>query len=57
MFEKTIYDKKLIYKLIHKDCDSLFIKYNTKNKRAFYKTNKSVKFKTICIDRILDIII
>lgn len=57
MFEKTIYDKKVIHKLIHKDCNVLFIKYNTKNRRAFYKTNKDVKFKSICIDRILDIIV
>lgn len=57
MFEKTICDKKIIHKLIHKDCDVLFIKYNTKNRRAFYKTNKNNKFKAICIDRVLDIIV
>lgn len=54
MVNKTILDKKIIDNLLHKECDKLEIKYNLKNKRAFYKIDNS-KWKAICINRVINL--
>jgi len=53
MVEKIIFDKNIIYKLTKRSDNKLIIQYNLKNKRAFFKTDKMVKRKSICIDRVL----
>lgn len=55
MVKKIILDKELIYNLIHKSCDVLVIKYNTKNKRAFYKTNLVDEYYPIEIGRVINL--
>lgn len=55
MVKKIILDKELIYKLIHQNCDVLVVKYNIKNRRAFYKTNFKEEYYPIEIERVINI--
>lgn len=55
MVEKIIFDKNIIYKLTKRTDDKLIIQYNLKSKRAFFKTNKMLERKAICIDRVINI--
>lgn len=53
MKEKIIKDPDIILKLIHKSVDILFVKYNEKNKRAFYSTDNFKTKKSIDISRVI----
>lgn len=55
MVEKIIYDKNVIYKLTRRDDDLLIIKYNIKNKRAWFQTDSMSKRKTIDINRVVNL--
>lgn len=55
MVEKIIYDKNVIYKLTRRDDDLLIIKYNIKNKRAWFQTNSMLKRKAIDINRVVNL--
>lgn len=55
MVEKIIYDKNVIYKLTRRDDDLLIIKYNIKNKRAWFQTDSMSKRKAIDINRVVNL--
>lgn len=55
MVEKIIYDKNVIYKLTRRDDDLLIIKYNIKNKRAWFQTDSMPKRKAIDINRVVNL--
>ena len=55
MVEKIIYDKNVIYKLTRRDDDLLIIKYNIKNKRAWFQTDSMIKRKAIDINRVVNL--
>lgn len=53
MFEKRISDKQFIYRLTRRKDNILIIKYNLKNKRAWFKTESMQKRKPIALSRII----
>ncbi len=55
MVEKIITDRNLIYQLTRKKDNKLIIQYNTKNKRAWFKTESMLKRKPIEIKRVINL--
>lgn len=55
MVEKRTNDKNVIYKLTRRDDDLLIIKYNIKNKRAWFQTDSMSKRKAIDINRVVNL--
>lgn len=55
MVEKRIIDKQFIYRLTRKKDNVLIIKYNTKNKRAWFQTDSMTKRKAIDINRVVNL--
>lgn len=55
MVEKRISNKDIIYRLIRRKDNILIIKYNLKNKRAWFQTNSMPKRKAIDINRVVNL--
>lgn len=55
MVEKRINDKDIIYRLTRRKDNVLIIKYNLKNKRAWFQTNSMPKRKAIDINRVVNL--
>lgn len=55
MVEKRIIDKKFIYRLTKRKDNVLIIKYNMKNKRAWFQTDSMLKRKAIDINRVVNL--
>lgn len=55
MVEKRINDKDIIYRLTRRKDDVLIIKYNMRNKRAWFQTNSMPKRKAIDINRVVNL--
>lgn len=55
MVEKRINDKNIIYRLTRRKDNILIIKYNIKNKRAWFQTNSMPKRKAIDINRVVNL--
>lgn len=55
MVEKRINDKDIIYRLTRRKDNILIIKYNLKNKRAWFQTNSMPKRKAIGINRVVNL--
>ncbi len=55
MVEKRINDKNIIYRLTRRKDNILIIKYNMKNKRAWFQTNSMPKRKAIDINRVVNL--
>lgn len=55
MVEKRISDKQFIYRLTRRKDNILIIKYNTKNKRAWFQTESMSKRKAIDINRVVNL--
>ena len=55
MVEKRINNKDIIYRLTRRKDTILIIKYNIKNKRAWFQTNSMPKRKAIDINRVVNL--
>ena len=55
MIEKIITDKNIIYKLTKRKDSKLLIQYNTRSKRAWFKTESMLKRKPIEINRVISL--
>lgn len=55
MVEKRISNKDSIYRLTRRKDNILIIKYNMKNKRAWFQTNSMPKRKAIDINRVVNL--
>ena len=55
MVEKRISDKDIIYRLTRIKDTILIIKYNLKNKRAWFQTNSMPKRKAVDINRVVNL--
>lgn len=55
MVEKRINNKEIIFKLTKRKDSILIIKYNLKNKRAWFQTNSMPKRKAIDINRVVNL--
>ena len=55
MVEKRINDKNIIYRLTRRKDNILIIKYNLKNKRAWFQTNSMPKGKAVDINRVVNL--
>lgn len=55
MVEKRINDRDIIYRLTRKKNNILIIKYNLKNKRAWFQTDSMSKRKAIGINRVVNL--
>ncbi len=55
MVEKRINDKDIIYRLTRRKDNILIIKYNMRNKRAWFQTNSMPKRKAIDINRVVNL--
>lgn len=55
MVEKRINDKDIIYRLTRKKDNILIIKYNMRNKRAWFQTDSMPKRKAIDISRVVNL--
>lgn len=55
MVEKRINNKEIIFKLTKRKDTILIIKYNIKNKRAWFQTNSMPKRKAIDINRVVNL--
>lgn len=56
MTEKILFDKDLIFKVIgRKDIEILFLKYSIEERKAFYKTDKSKRYKLISFEKVINI--
>ncbi len=55
MVEKRINDKDIIYRLTRRKDNILIIKYNMKNKRAWFQTDSMSKRKAIDINRVVNL--
>lgn len=53
MVEKRINDKDIIYRLTRRKDNILIIKYNIRNKRAWFQTDSMPKRKAIDINRVV----
>lgn len=56
MVELFITNQYLIKQIINKTACELKIKFNDKNNRAFFKTDKMNKFKSIDIERVKNLV-
>nr|DAI22334.1 MAG TPA: hypothetical protein [Caudoviricetes sp.] len=55
MVEKRINDKDIIYRLTRRKDNVLIIKYNIRNKRAWFQTDSMPKRKAIAINRVVNL--
>lgn len=55
MVEKRTNDKDIIYRLTRRKDNILIIKYNMKNKRAWFQTDSMSKRKAIDINRVVNL--
>lgn len=55
MVEKRINDKDIIYRLTRRKDNVLIIKYNIRNKRAWFQTDSMPKRKAIDINRVVNL--
>jgi len=55
MVEKRINDKDIIYRLTRRKDNVLIIKYNIRNKRAWFQTESMPKRKAIDINRVVNL--
>lgn len=55
MVEKRINNKEIIFKLTRRKDNILIIKYNIKNKRAWFQINSMPKRKAIDINRVVNL--
>lgn len=55
MVEKRINNKEIIFKLTKRKDSILIIKYNLKNKRAWFQTDSMPKRKAIDINRVVNL--
>lgn len=55
MVEKRISDKDIIYRLTRRKDNVLIIKYNIRNKRAWFQTDSMPKRKAIDINRVVNL--
>jgi hypothetical protein len=55
MVEKRINNKEIIFKLTKRKDSILIIKYNLKNKRAWFQTESMPKRKAIDINRVVNL--
>ena len=55
MIEKIIVDKDIIFKLTNRKDKCLLIQYNTRNKRAWFKTESMPKRKPIALSRVIEL--
>ncbi len=55
MVEKKIIDKNIIKSIIHKEAEYLIIQYNTRNRRAWFKTDAMSKRKAIDLSRVVNL--
>lgn len=55
MVEKRISNKDIIYRLTKRKDNILIIKYNIRNKRAWFQTDAMPKRKTIDINRVVNL--
>lgn len=55
MVEKIIKNKNIIKNLINRNDNTMLIQYNTKNKRAWFKTNSMIKRKAIDLSRVINL--
>lgn len=55
LVEKIILDRQLIYHITRRKDTVLIIQYNTRNKRAWYKTDTMTKRKPISLSRVVDL--
>ena len=56
MVELFITNQVLIKQIINRTACELRIKFNIKNNRAFFKTDRMSKYKAINIERIRDLV-
>lgn len=55
MVKKRINDKDIIYRLTRRKDNILIIKYNIRNKRAWFQTDSMPKRKAIDINRVVNL--
>ena len=56
MIEKILFDKDLIEKVIgRKNINILFLKYNPKERKAFYRTDMNDTYKMISYYKVINI--
>ena len=55
MVEKMITDRDIIKKLVNRNDIVMLIQYNTKNRRAWFKTNSMIKRKAIDLSRVINL--
>lgn len=55
MVEKVIKNKDIIKNLVNRNDDTMLIQYNTKNKRAWFKTDSMIKRKAIDLSRVINL--
>lgn len=55
MIKKIITDKNLIKYLTNREDEYLVIEYNTRNKRAWFKTESMQKRKPIALSRVVEL--
>lgn len=55
MVEKIINNKDIIKQLVNRNDNTMLIQYNTKNKRAWFKTETMIKRKAIDLSRVINL--
>ncbi len=55
MVEKIVTDKRLIRGIINRDAKYLIIQYNTRNKRAWFRTDTMTQKKAISLSRVINL--
>ena len=55
MVEKKINNRDIIKKLVNRNDNTMLIQYNTRNKRAWFKTNSMIKRKAIDLSRVINL--
>lgn len=55
MVEKIIKNKDVIKQLVNRNDNTILIQYNTKNKRAWFKTDSMIKRKAIDLSRVINL--
>lgn len=55
MVEKVIDNKDVIKKIVNRNDNTMLIQYNTKNKRAWFKTDSMIKRKAIDLSRVINL--
>ncbi len=56
MVEKIIFDKNIIRKITNRnDISILFVKLNTKERKAFYRTDSCTNYRFIDIQKVMNL--